>query len=392
MRKIYIDVTSLLEVNFITGIQRVVRNVILEMVKVIPEQLVLLSYSGKDNVFKILDQKGFLAFLLYGGDKDIFTRQTVTPLTMGKGNIFFDIDSVWNSTYKRSTLLPVLKKQEVKIAVYIYDVIPITDPQFCHEYTIYNFMDYIGAYLQYADILIASAQSTLDEIDKLSLKLGLQPITGFVSWLGSDFNNKETQQEYDIPENVKEVAKNKYVLSVGTIEPRKNHAFLLDAFEQSLFSKGINLVFAGKVGWNVEQFEERMKNSPYYNKQFFHFTGLNDASIDYLYRHAFVLGFPTFNEGFGLPMIEALERGVPVMATRRPVLQEVGRDFCEYFDPHDPQEFIDKVIYYFDHPEEYDNWKTKISTFVPFTWKETSDRIIDALDSLSIENKNQGKQ
>ena len=386
MQKIYIDVTNVLQVNFVTGIQRVVRSVILEMMERIPERLELLALTPQMNSFSVLDKKLFVEYIRGECEEKpkVYGKKIIRPSEIKAGNIFFDLDSVWNSSYKRSTLLPELKNAGVKLAVYIYDIIPITEPQFCHVTTAFNFMDYLGAYLQYADILIASAQSTLDEIYKLMDRLGLKHIPGYVSWLGSDFDKTAKMNSKDVPRDVKKAASGKYVLCIGTIEPRKNHKLLLDAFEQELFSKGIRLIFAGKIGWNVEALEKRIKENKYLGKQFFHFAGLNDAAIDYLYRHAYMVAFPTYNEGFGLPIIEALERGVPVLASRKPVLEEVGRDYCGYFDPDSPQEFIELLNHYLDNPDEYAGMIEHIKEFKPFTWSETADRIIEALESLQI--------
>lgn len=121
-----------------------------------------------------------------GSKDELVTDQRVNPVNMQPGTVFFDIDGVWSLSLKRSHLLPILKANGVKLVVYVYDIIPITHPQFCHEQTVYNFMTYIGAYLQCADLIIASAQSTLDEIDKLLEQLNLPKIPGKVSWLGSD--------------------------------------------------------------------------------------------------------------------------------------------------------------------------------------------------------------
>lgn len=384
MKKIYIDVTSMVSVDFITGIQRVVRSVLLEMEKMIPERLVLLAYSMDKKGFVKINNSAFFDFyrkkIQY--KSNILTDQKLNISDMNEGDIFFDIDSVWNSPYKRSVLLPELKKRGIKIAVYIYDIIPVTNPEFCYGETTFQFLNYLGAFLQYADVLIASAQSTLDEVYKLMDELGLKHIPGYYSWLGSEFQGVKDFNIDSIPQNVKDAADSKYILCVGTIEPRKNHKFLLDAFEKVLFKKGVNLIFAGKLGWNVEELSQRIKDSKFYNKQLFHFTGLDDAAIEYLYQKALMLAFPTYNEGFGLPMVEALERGTPVIASDIPILREVGKDYCEYFGLNNLDEFCEKVVMYLEDKDSYQNLKEKIAGYTSFTWEETTERIIKALDTI----------
>lgn len=384
--KIYVDVTNLMAVNFVTGIQRVVREIVLRMIKDQNIETVLITYSVGTDEFNVLDNEKFYRYFKENeGEKDaVYTTLFKSIRDMEAGSVFFDLDSVWNSPYKRSLLLPELKGNGIKLAVYIYDIIPVTHPQYCHTNTIFNFLDYIGAYLQYTDIVIASAKSTLDAINQLAEELGLKPVKGYVSWLGSDFSRKKIASEKADPEIERIIKKGDYILTVGTIEPRKNHKILLDAFDNGLFDDGINLVFAGRIGWNVDELEKRIKTHPQYNKKLFLLSGLNDSSIDSLYRKAYLVAFPTYNEGFGLPMIEAFERGTPVVASDCKVLKEVGRDYCRYFDPDQAEEFVQIIRELRRHPEEYLALKNRLKTFIPFTWDQAYEKILTGLRELNI--------
>lgn len=385
--KIYIDVTNLLRVDFLTGIQRVVREVVLRMIRNRKLDIVLLNYHDGYKEFQIIDAQKFMDYFSNGiGSKDeLVTDQRMNPVNMQPGTVFFDIDGVWSLSLKRSHLLPILKANGVKLVVYVYDIIPITHPQFCHEQTVYNFMTYIGAYLQCADLIIASAQSTLDEIDKLLEQLNLPKIPGKVSWLGSDFNIKNSDDTEINPEAVDAVAAGRYVLMVGTIEPRKNHELVLEAFEHALFERGINLIFAGRIGWNVQAFEKKIEEHPKRNRQLFHLSGMNDATIDYLYRNAFCVAFPTFNEGFGLPIIEAFQRGTPVLASDIPILREVGGELCDYFDPNSWESFADTCMSWVENAERYEEVKRKVAKYQPVSWDTVTEKIENALETMKVE-------
>lgn len=387
MQRIYIDVTNLTKTQFLTGIQRVVRNVSVELYKVIPDRLCFLAFDDDKKCFTELNTDNFVGFIQRKKveAKDIFTQRTVRPEDMNPGDVYFELDSVWNNSLRRSTFLPELKHYGVRIAVYIYDIIPVTYPEYPHENTRFNFLNYLGAYLQYADILIVSAQSTLDEIYELTDRLELPRIPGYVSWLGSDFSKGDKGiSDENVPKEVKEAASKRYILNIGTIEPRKNHTLLLDAFDEDLFDKDINLIFAGKIGWNIEDLKKRIENHPKKDSQFFHFTGLSDEAIEFLYENAYMVAFPTFAEGFGLPIVESLQRGTPVLASDIPVLREVGGEYCDYFNPKDYREFVKVVNKFLDNQEDYEALKKKAEGFIPFTWKETADRILTALGTLSI--------
>lgn len=379
--KIYVDITNLMEVNFLTGIQRVVREVLVRLVKYENMEIILLRYSPLEEEFKKLDNKNFYKYFKEnnGEKSEIETEETINIASMDSGSVFLEIDSIWNASYRCSEFLPLLKDKGIKIVAYIYDIIPVTHPQFFHTNTLYNFLDYFGANIQYADALIVSTQSVLDTIYRVTDKLGIQRVPGYVSWLGSDFQVRPSEAVVSLAVAKFLEKRKKYVLIVGTIEPRKNHKILLDAFDEKLFSKDVCLVIVGKIGWNVDELEKRIRNHPQLDKRLFFFEGLNDASVSALYQDAFFVAFPTYDEGFGLPMIEAFERKVPVIASDCPVMREVGGKLAVYFETESADSFETVFEKYLDDQNEYNKLKKEIEKFVPFTWDQTTKRIADVL-------------
>lgn len=382
--KVYIDVTNLMMVNFLSGIQRVVREVLVRLLKYEDFEIVLLTQKASGNRFEILDADAFYRYFRDSAGKktDVWAGRTLLVDEIQPGSVFFEIDSVWNSVSRRSELLPKMKDIGVKVVTYIYDIIPVTNPQFFHINTLYYFMDYFGANIQYADALIVSTQSVLDSIYRVTDSLKLPRVPGFVSWLGSDFQIRPTENKVDDAVKRFIAQKKRYVLIVGTVEPRKNHKILLDAFEQGLFEKNVCLVIVGRIGWNVEALEKRIRSHPELGTQLFFFEGLNDASVDALYQEAYFVAFPTYDEGFGLPMIEAFERGIPVIASDKPVLREVGGDKAVYFRTESADSFKTVLNFYLDHLEEYQKLKEKVNSYVPFTWDQTTERIAAAIRTL----------
>jgi alpha-1,2-rhamnosyltransferase len=126
-------------------------------------------------------------------------------------------------------------------------------------------------------------------------------------------------------------------LMVGSINPRKNHALALDAFDK-LWKEGLNarLVIIGNAGWMTEAFEKRVKTHPELDRRLHWYKNVSDAELDYAYRHAKALLTTSLAEGFNLPIIEALTRGCPVYASDLPVHREVGGTRVSYFSAHSP--------------------------------------------------------
>jgi len=303
---------------------------------------------------------------------------------LGSGDVFFDIDSVWNNRMRRSFLLPILKRQGVSIAVHIYDIIPILYPQYCDEQTTLRFMDYLGAHLLHADLIIANTESTLSDIRRLSEQIGTHPVHSICVPLGANFVtvNKKSLDTKTIDPRVFALEGYQYLLMVGTIEPRKNHEFLLDVYEEKLRSAGFKLVIAGRPGWNIDLIMRRINNLQKKDDHFLYLDHANDATIDYLYKHAYFTVFPTQYEGFGLPIIESFLHKTPVLASDIPVLREVGGDLCEYFSLADKTDMLRLLQKYKSDPDAYIVLRSQLEHYVPFSWDQSEEQMWNALQPL----------
>lgn len=384
---VYMDITNLTKCKFLTGIQRVVREVLVRFLREKPFPIVLLAYDMQEGSFRSLDTHLVQNWLETGAWalQETQNQPEFDIGTLSKGDVFFDLDAVWHSTRHRSELYPCLKATGVRIVSYIYDIIPISRPQFYNALTLNNFLYYIAATLRFADKVLVSTESTLKEVHALCDSLQLPRVKCAATWLGADFEKKEGDKKGrpPHPDAVRAVKAGRYVLMLGTIQPLKNHRLVLDAFDQSLFKQGVNLIFAGKMGWNIDDFANRLKDHPLRDKQFFLLEGMDDVTVDYLYEHAFCLAFATFNEGFGLPTIEAFLRGTPVLASDVPVLREVGGDFCKYFDPKSPESFISAISPLLESEDAYKALRDKVATYRPVTWNEVSQKIVAQLREIA---------
>ena len=384
--KVFVEVTNLLSISFLTGIQRVVIEVISRLANDPRLQIVPIAYSFATNKFQKFEMATLSEIVAHGrGDADVCDGVDLPLDEIGPGTVFFDIDSAWNAPYRRSALYPAIKANGAKIAVYVYDIIPVTYPQYCHGNTIVKFGHYIGATLGYADRIIVSTQHTLDEIADLCAELGIPEVPGSVSWLGADFKAKATGKGEIAKVAEKAAAAGKFALMVGTVEPRKNHAAVIDAFESSLFDKGYNLVIVGRIGWNSEEIEKRIRTHRLLGKQLFFLEKMNDATVDFLYRQATCVAFATFEEGFGLPIIEAFQRGTPVIASDIPVLREVGGDCCTYFDPKSPESIAAKFLELASNDAVREEKKSAIASYKHVTWDEVAASVGDALGGMETE-------
>ncbi len=375
---ICIDVTELLNVDYISGIQRVVKEVTVRWIER-KEELLLLKYDTQKNWFWIVDSIKFYQY--YIGKlkkKKLLSAKKMKISEFGRQHIFFDMDSVWMNPLKRSYLLPALKEQGVKLAAHIYDVIPVTEAVYCHAFTTVCFMEYLGAQLKYADLIITNAHATVDALKQITEGTDAENIHTAVVKLGSDMQQYKSGQK--VRDKIKKIPeKGAYILMVGTLEPRKNHKFILNAFDQKLFADELSLVFAGRIGWNIESFVTSVKEHCQFGRQLFLIEDATDEEISFLYKHTLAVAFPSYNEGFGLPVIEAIHNGAIVLAADIPVLHEAGGEFCRYFSLEHVDEFIDYVQTYRKYPKTYSEDKEKLNNYKSYTWDDCAAKMLRIL-------------
>ncbi|MBQ9827769.1 MAG: glycosyltransferase family 4 protein [Lachnospiraceae bacterium] len=382
--KIYVDVTNLMNVDFLTGIQRVVREVVIRMIKDPRLNTVLLSGNHITDPFTVLNNRKFTEYFVAGTCKksEINTALRLRIKDMTPGSVFFDIDATFHSRKRRSALLPQLKSRGIRIAQFSHDIIPLLHPETVNVTTMRLWMDHFAAHMKYDDLIITSVKESVNRLKELNSRFGLPEKKIVNSWLGNDFIGSETG-DYPISDEIKNVEhKGRYVIMVGTIEPRKNHKVILDAFDKKLFDRGLNLVLVGRMGWDVEELAERINNHPLLGKKLFLLSGVNDADLNDLYSHAYLMAFPSYMEGFGLPIVEALSHKTPVVSSNEAAIREVLGEYGESFDPDDPDEFIRIVESYLDDPEKYKAIKEKVASYVPVSWDEVAATMTEHLLSL----------
>ena len=145
----------------------------------------------------------------------------------------------------------------------------------------------------------------------------------------------EARSRYHLPE--------RYLLFVGTIEPRKNLGRLLQAFERLRAEKLTDaLVIVGKRGWLYDDFIAQWEASPARDAVIFP-GWVDDADLPAIYAGAQALAFPSIFEGFGLPILEAMGCGTPVACSNTSSLPEVAGDAALLFDPQDVDALTDAL-------------------------------------------------
>ncbi|MFJ2429113.1 glycosyltransferase family 4 protein [Pseudomonas sp. NPDC087804] len=315
------------------------------------------------------------------------------PLAHRAGDQLVLLDSSWHANF--FPLAEQLKRDGVGIISVIYDLIPLTHPQFCDAGLVKVFNDWFDWIARTADGYVAISTTIRDQVrEEMLRRIGAQQVEQ--RWfdyfhLGSELDLSDAGAEVDRALLQMFKTAEPVFLMVSTIEPRKNHAYLLDAFERAWATGSTaRLCIVGKIGWKCDALVERIRKHPELNRRLFMYNSLSDRSLEHAYSHATALVFPSYVEGFGLPLVEAMQRGLPAMASDIPVFREIGGDYMAYFDLDDPQSLTDLVTG-MEHSGKFpaalslEQWRW-------LSWREASAQLVQRIErnlntSLPTEEK-----
>lgn len=180
-----------------------------------------------------------------------------------------------------------------------------------------------------------------------------------------------------------------YILSVGTLQPRKNYVRLIEAFSEFLKSNkqrfgAIDLVIVGKKGW---LYEEILAAPPKFGiasrVKFLDFVP--DADLASLYENALCFALPSLYEGFGLPVLEAMARKVPVVVSQVSSLPEIAAKAAAYVDPDDTESITRGLLSAVrDRNLMQGKWRTKkgLEQVSKFTWENAAKKTLQVLEDV----------
>lgn len=255
-----------------------------------------------------------------------------------KGSVYLNVG---HSNLDNSLLWKLRHGAKLRLAVLIHDTIPMDHPEFSRSDQVPVFRRKLAAVSAHVDLVIHLAQVTRERTDGHLARLGRVP-PGIIAPLGI---TPPVPDVTLIPAGLD--LSRPYFVTLGTIEPRKNHALLLDVWERLAARPGPlpDLLILGNRGWADRETLARIDRAPPGIRLL---SGLPDGAVAALLARSQALLFPSFAEGFGLPPYEAAAMGVPVIAADLPVLREGLMDFPVYAHPLDryswQQAILDRIL------------------------------------------------
>jgi len=196
--------------------------------------------------------------------------------------------------------------------------------------------------LDEADAILTNSETTKrDIVDRLMIS----PEKIHVTHLGADECFRPLPKERIQPVLERHGIRQPYLLFVGSLEPRKNLETLILAFNRLKDKNHIphRLVLAGQKGWLYEPILRAIEASPF-RSDIVLTDYLAEGDLPALMNGAEVFVYPSYYEGFGLPVLEAMQCGTPVVTSNVSSLPEVGGEACLYADPHSAEEIADRIL------------------------------------------------
>lgn len=290
------------------------------------------------------------------------------------------VDVFWNVNH----ILPMRKVTGCRYLVTINDI-AILKMNGIGEYSnILKQKFFVKRACKSATKVIAISEATKRDLEVV---LNVNPEKIFVNYLGGINRQRVIVCEKETVQTLSKFKINKaFFLYLGTLEPRKNLITLVKAFEKYRYENlgSENLVIAGGNGWRFEDTQEYIEHSKW-RDNILQLGYVSDEEKSALMSKTTAFVFPSLYEGFGIPILEAMELGVPVITSRVSSIPEVGGDLAYYIDnPLDESKLKEQLlaVSQLDSAKRREIAEREKEWVKQYTWKKTAERFVGLVSSL----------
>lgn len=377
-KNVYVDVSVIYKKDAGTGIQRVVKSIISELVKYQDDYLKIFTIYADGSKFAYA-KSGFL-----GTNKGKQTGARVTPQ---KGEIFLGLDLSLRQITRNQFEVLKWKLLGVKFCFVLYDLLPITNPEWFSKQNVKYYKKwFLNTYI-YSDIFLCTSKTVEDKLELLVRQLWDVDVGDYKKAsikLGADFlkNDNSIHQPNDkYIALLNKIKYKRYILMVGTIEPRKSYDEAVLSFENFYVQNkqcDISLLIVGKTGWKTKTTQNTLLSYNTSSKPIFWIADADDELLRLLYERCFGLFTTSKDEGFGLPLAEAASLGKPILARDIPIFREFKYRRLTYYSKSDPENLSNSIGQWIADVEASDHCNNVLYEELT-TWKNTSINLIDIL-------------
>jgi len=305
-------------------------------------------------------------------------RKRKQVIIISDNDIILSLGANW-LIEKRNEKLLDLAKSGVNLYTIVYDLIPIKKPEWVLSDTTKSFTKWTNTWLQYSKAVFTISEYTKKEILDHVKQLSIPAPDTIVLRLADSINKKNIDQDY-LPKYVPDAF---FYIFVSTVDPRKNQQILFDAWkllQKKLIDNIPSVICIGSIAPKAGNLIEDVRNDKTVGEYIKFLHDVSDEELEWYYSHCKATIYPSFYEGWGLPVGESLGRGKLCLASNATSIPEVGGDLVQYFDPTKPAELaslVERTLV--DHQwVEYCEQRIK-NEFVITDWVDTSMQVINKL-------------
>lgn len=275
---------------------------------------------------------------------------------------------------------PSLKSKHT--ATVIHDLTYIYFPEVVEKNNLSHLQRVVPKSIKNADFIITVSESVKAELLK-EFKLSADDcIVTPIPPSEVFFNEVSNEQLHRVKEKYNIKQDKQYIYFIGTFEPRKNLKTLIESY--LLLPQEIkdtySLILAGGKGWKNESTKQLLETAIEAGNDITHLGFIDQEDSPALFQGAAVFVIPSLYEGFGMPLLEAMAGGTPVIASDIPVLREVGGDFATYADPQNPHSFTEAIVATLALPKPSRELLQK--NVLRYSWQDNVEKITNKVRSL----------
>lgn len=315
--------------------------------------------------------------------KDDFSGQEQT-FSPQKGDILLSLGASWSHAMYQKLLQQCRQQYGMRIGVLVHDLVPLLWPEWCQPGLPAVFRRWYEHVVPECDVIFANSESTQKDVLAYAQQSG-KPLSVpvIVVPMGGGFSKADSANaSASVQEQIKQLGP--YVLCAGTLEVRKNHALLIRIWRRLLLERPANtvpkLVIAGGQGWLVDDLLQQLENSAWLNGHVVWIDRPSDSCMTQLYKQAQFTIFPSFYEGWGLPVTESLYWGKPSLTSSVSSLPEAGMGLTEMFDPDNASQALELVRNVLDQPQRLVAMEQQIKAhFQPISWSRAAETLWQAV-------------
>ena len=277
-------------------------------------------------------------------DEALLSARNYTPMA---GDAIINLGSSWWIPDYLHKVQRLRLEYGIRYIPFIHDAIPLVTPEFCDAGLVDEFRLWFRGAVSIADHIIVNSSSSGNDVDRCARELTGDCSAISIARLNAAFPQPETMLRTGIIERLN-LDIERYVLCVGTLEARKNHALLFqiwsDLARMLPRERVPKLVLVGKEGWMFDLARAVFSRDPALKELVLKLNNLSDQELADLYRGALFTVYPSFYEGWGLPVTEAVSYGKLTVASNNSSVPEAASRGDILIDPHDQSSWRDTIL------------------------------------------------